>query len=169
MAQGIDDYCTAAQLYFGYNTDGLSVSSEVLNVNSTLLNGYKGIFEGSMPEGITNRAIQLDLESDTTLRLIIYSDSTIVADDYVFTINGTRVYPMQKADGSYSLDVSGISAKDLDDVQTFTVSYGDVTYTVKASAMTYARASVINGDDARKNLGRALYIYNHAANIYFEN
>ena len=42
-----------------------------------------------------------------------------------------------------------------------------MTYTVRASVLTYARSSVMNGTEARQDLGKALYLYNQAAKAYF--
>jgi hypothetical protein len=38
---------------------------------------------------------------------------------------------------------------------------------VTASALSYGYTSVKNGDEARRNLGKALYLYNQAADAYF--
>ena len=66
-------------------------------------------------------------------------------------------YYVQKAD---------IAAAELDDLQTFTV--GDVSF--KYSALDYVKA-VLNSDamtDAQKDLAKATYWYNQAANAYFD-
>ncbi|MBO4453273.1 MAG: hypothetical protein J5793_05005 [Clostridia bacterium] len=169
LARTMDYYGTAAQLYFGYNSDGLSLPSEVTSVTASQLNEYAGVFEGSLPSGITGRTIALQLVTGTRLRITFKSDSSVSPNDYTFRIDDRQVYPSRQDDGSYYLDVSGIAAKDLDDAHTFSVSYGGTDYTVTASALTYARACVVNGDTARANLGKALYLYNQAANVYFHN
>ena len=38
---------------------------------------------------------------------------------------------------------------------------------MNASALSYALTSIINGNEARQNLGKALYLYNKAAEDYF--
>ena len=65
------------------------------------------------------------------------------------------------------LQVTNIAAPNLDTPHTFTVTDGIDTYTVTASALSYAYTSVKNGDSARQNLGKALYLYNRAADAYF--
>ena len=49
----------------------------------------------------------------------------------------------------------------------FTISDGESTYTITMSVLTYARSSVANGTEARKNLGKALYRYNFASKAKF--
>ena len=55
------------------------------------------------------------------------------------------------------LQVKNIAAPNLDTPHTFTVTDGTNTYTVTASALSYAYTSVKNGDSDRQNLGKALY------------
>ena len=74
-----------------------------------------------------------------------------------------------KSGKSANLQVENIAAPNLDTLHTFTVTDGTDTYTVTACALSYAYTSVKNGDSARQNLGKALYLYNQAANAYFEN
>ena len=116
-----------------------------------------------MPNGITGASIQLNLIDKTTLRIKFKSSKT---SGYTFKIDGNTVNVGWHGDG-YWLDVEGIAAKDLGTPHTFTVSDGVNTYTVTASAMTYARASIKNGDEARQNLGKAMARYYIAADAYF--
>ena len=75
-------------------------------------------------------------------------------------------------EGDYiSVIVDDISAKDLDEYVTLTVSDGTETMEVSYSPMTYCR-NVRNGNNPvhtpeLKALAAALYVYNQAANIYF--
>ena len=63
------DYCTAAQIYFDYNADGLSVSSAVNTVTAETMSEYASARDGNLPEGVSIRGISAMLESDNTLRL----------------------------------------------------------------------------------------------------
>ncbi len=71
----------------------------------------------------------------------------------------------QKFNYYYYVDKENIAAAELDNQQTFTV--GDTTFTF--SALDYAKAVVNSGmGDDQKNLAKALYLYNKAANDYFD-
>ena len=65
--------------------------------------------------------------------------------------------------------MKNIAAPNLDTPHSFTVTDGEDTYTVTASALSYAYTSAKNGTEARQNLGKALYLYNQAANNKFGN
>ena len=69
------------------------------------------------------------------------------------------------------MDVTNIAAKDLDVAYTVTVSSGAGTiWTIQASVLTYAYAvlsSNATNIDSLKDVARALYLYNEAANDYF--
>ena len=65
--------------------------------------------------------------------------------------------------------VENIAAPNLDISHTFTVTDGADTYTVTASALSYAYTSVKSGTEARRDLGKALYLYSQAADAMFGN
>ena len=65
------DYCTAAQIYFDYNADGLSVSSAVNTVTKETMHEYVSVRDGNLPEGVSIRGISAMLESNNTLRLYL--------------------------------------------------------------------------------------------------
>ena len=51
------DYCAAAQIYFGYYADGLSVSGAVGGVTEQILAVYAASPEGTLPDGVSVRGI----------------------------------------------------------------------------------------------------------------
>ena len=76
--------------------------------------------------------------------------------------------PARSGNNGY-LQVENIAAPNLDIAHTFTVTDGVDTYTVTASALSYAYTSVKNGTEARQDLGKALYLYSQAADAMFGN
>ena len=65
----------------------------------------------------------------------------------------------------YYVEKANIAAAELDDRQSFTI--GDTTFTF--SALDYAKAVVNSGMGGnQKDLAKALYLYNKAANAYFD-
>ncbi|MDO4803595.1 MAG: hypothetical protein Q4A32_02090 [Lachnospiraceae bacterium] len=64
--------------------------------------------------------------------------------------------------------VKNVAAPNLGKAHTFSISDGKDTYTIKnASVLSYVRTSIINGNENRKTLGRAIYLYYKAADAYF--
>ena len=89
---------------------------------------------------------------------------------YSYTVDGipAEIKVKETADEElYYLEVAGVPSNKLDVVHRLSISDGSTTYTMKVSVLTYARSSVINGTEARKNLGKALYLYNIAAKNKF--
>ena len=110
----------------------------------------------------------LQLNSKTAIRFMFLADPSlqeITASCMGEALEWTR-------SGNYiSVIVDDISAKDLDEIYTLTVSDGTDTIEVSYSPMTYCR-NVQNGSRSvyspeLKALASALYVYNQAANIYF--
>lgn len=101
-----------------------------------------------------------------TSSLIFLSESTL--RHYFVVPNGsadTSMYDGCKSDRLCYVEKTGISASQLDDLQEFKV--GGVTFYY--SALDYAKA-VIGSDKMsadQKNLAKALFLYNRAANNYF--
>ena len=157
------DYCAAAQIYFGYNSDGVSVSSAVDAVTSDALSGFVAGRSGTLPSGVSIKGISAMLESDNTLRLYLgFKDGN--TSGYTFAIDGKETDVRQRRDGSYYLALdTGVYSNHLQDTHTYTVSDGTNTYTITASVMTYARSCAIKEDEKVSNLGKTLYLYNQAA------
>ena len=164
LAKALLDYGTAAQIYFTYGDyENLTVSAEAQAVTAQDLADYAMVTTPSADRPVGVKAsIRLYFEADNTLK-ITYSglsgDKT-----YTYTLDGDPVTPP----GSY-LYAANIAAPNLDVSHVFAISDGEKTFSITASALTYALNSINSGDPARQNLGKALYLYNQAANAFFEN
>ena len=158
------DYCTAAQIYFDYNADGLSVSSAVNTVTAETMSEYASTRKGDLPEGVSIRGISAMLESNNTLRLYLgFND--VDPYSFIYSIDGSKVDLKQRStDGAYYLALeSGVDPNHLQDEHIYSVSDGNYTYSIKASVLTYARSCVITKNTKISNLGKTLYLYNKAA------
>ena len=167
LAQAAIDYGTAAQIYFDHKAEGLTVSDAVTAVTLNDLAGYKGVFEGTMPQGVTGRSLTALFESDNSLRIYFKYGNDADSAAYTYVIDGETVGIRERTSGSsiyYYLEVSNVSADALGDLHSLSVADSAGTrYTIKVSVLTYARSSVANGTEARQNLGKSLYLYNQAA------
>ena len=147
------DYCAAAQLYFDYNADNVSVSSAVGEVTAEALSDYIAGREGTLPPGVSIRGISALLESDNTLRLY-FGFKNVDPSDFTFNIDGTGATLRQRSDGMYYLALDGgVYSNHLHDPHTYSVSYGTNTYTITASVLTYARSCAIKNNETESNLG----------------
>lgn len=167
LAQAAIDYGTAAQIYFDHNAEGLTVSDAVTAVDLNDLAGYKGVFEGTMPQGVTGRSLTALFESDNSLRIYFKYGNDVDSAVYTYAIDGETALLRERTSGSstyHYLEVSNVSADALGDLHSLSVADSAGTrYTIKVSVLTYARSSVANGTEARQNLGKSLYLYNQAA------
>ena len=162
------DYCTAAQIYFDYNTKNLedqSFSSKVEEVTKETMSEYRSVRDGNLPEGVSIRGISAMLESNNTLRLYLgFND--VDPYSFIYSIDGSKVDLKQRStDGAYYLALDyGVYSNHLQDKHTYSVSDGSKTYTITASVLTYARSCVITENNKKiSNLGKTLYLYNKAA------
>ncbi len=163
------DYCAAAQIYFNYNADGLSVSSAVNAVTAEDLDDYIAGREGTLPKGVSVAGITAMLESDNTIRLYL-KFKKVDPGSLTFQIDGESATLHQRSDGMYYLALgTGVWSNHLQDNHDYTVSDGTNEFTITASVLTYARACVVNGNETDINLGKALYLYNQAACDLFGN
>ena len=70
----------------------------------------------------------------------------------------------RRSDGMYYLALNnGVWSNHLQVAHEYTISDGDSTHTITASALTYARSCANKSDETTANLGKALYLYNRAA------
>lgn len=167
LARALDNYGTASQIYFQYGDySDLSVDSAVTAVTPEDLAPYALTTSGTRPTGVTSASIVVEFDTDNTLRVTFKTDGSRALGGYTFLLDGTETVPKKSSKNGY-LQVENIAAPNLDTAHTFTVTDGTDTYTVTASALSYGYTTVKNGDEARRNLGKALYLYNQAADAYF--
>ena len=115
---------------------------------------------------MTGASIMVEFDTDNTLRITFKTDGSKPLGSYTFLLDGAEKKPTKKGKTAY-LQVKNIAAPNLNTPHTFSVTDGTNTYTVTAFALSYAYTSVKNGNSARQNLGKALYLYNRAADAYF--
>ncbi len=103
VGEAAKDYHTAAQIYFDYNADGLSVSSAVNTVTAETMSEYASTRKGDLPEGVSIRGISAMLESNNTLRLYLgFND--VDPYSFIYSIDGSKVDLKQRStDGAYYL------------------------------------------------------------------
>ena len=168
VGKAAKDYCLAAQIYFDYYAEGLSVSSAVDDVSEEMLSGYIAGREGKLPTGVSIRGVTAMLESDNTFRLYL-KFSKVDPTDFTYTIDGKEAELNKRADGAYYLALDeGVWSNHLQDTHTYSVSDGTDTYTITASVLTYARSCAIKNIKEESDLGKALYLYNQAAVSAFQ-
>ncbi|MBR3282252.1 MAG: BspA family leucine-rich repeat surface protein [Ruminococcus sp.] len=166
LANATLDYGAATRLYFNYNTDGATVSSDVTSVAASIFDQYKATQSGTKPTGISGVTMTVVFEADNSFRLYYKYDPSADPNSYTYYIDGKKASLQKNATGYY-LEVANIAAKNLMEVHTFTVKDSSVSYNVNASVLTYARSLSKDSDNNKKNLAKALYLYNQAAISYF--
>ena len=164
MLESCLDYGTYAQLYFGYNTDDLANRGvDYGNVPATVVPAASNIKEGSCT-GITGVNYSLILESRTTFQVAFSHASGVSLSDYVFTVNGVEVTPVDTG-SRFVIDIHGISAKNLGDQVTVVVTNKDETsFRFVSAPVNYMYAAQYT---AVGNAMKALYTYFEAAYNYF--
>ncbi|MCM1315831.1 MAG: terpene cyclase/mutase family protein [Muribaculaceae bacterium] len=147
------DYSKYAKAYF--SGGNLTITSEINAVTADTLSDYTMKSTGTLSKGITYYGSSLLLESKTTVRHYFKVAEGTDVSEYNFSGNKGNYY---------YIDITDISADKLD-VDCDTKIGG---YTVTYSPMSYAYAvlSSENASDSLKNVVRALYLYNQAANAY---
>jgi len=155
------NYGAASQIHFGYNTDNLANAEPAYS--DVTISGF-GAVAGQGTELAKFYSASLILKSETTLRFFFTGSITA-------TYNGQPLEVKERS-GLYYVDVVGISAKDLDEDVTITIHDGTNTAEVSFNPMAYCQAvqndTTGSFNENMKNLVTSLYLYNQAANNYFE-
>ncbi len=175
LAKALYWYGVASQNYFGYDSGKTFVFDESLFPASipTRLEEFKYVKDGECPDGIEKTTIKAYFESDNTLSITFYTDGSVPVSDYEIIVtdhddpsndvNANLLYGSRKV----SVEVENIPAPMLGKAYDFTISYGDKTYTITASPMTYALTSTKSSNVDRQHLGIAFFCYYAAAYDYF--
>ncbi|MBR5973956.1 MAG: InlB B-repeat-containing protein [Clostridiales bacterium] len=168
LAKALDDYCTAAQIYFKYGDySGLSVDNAVTDVTLGDLESFALTTSGTKPAGVTKASISVRFDSDNALRITFYTESDTPLKDYTFLLDGNEVENPIVSGKNVKVLVDDIAAPNLAVPHTFAITDGTDTYTITASALSYAYSLAKNSDTTRQNLGKALYLYYLAAHAKF--
>ena len=163
------NYGAASQIHFDYHTDDLANYDKDGNLMVTVPDYENvhitefGFTPGQGTQNVKLYSASLLLNSETTLRL--FFNGKISA-----THNGKNLDVKQRS-GLYYVDIVGIAARELDDDVTITINDGTESANIVFSPMSYCQ--IVEQDTSgaydteMKNLVRALYLYNKAADEYF--
>ena len=175
LAKALYWYGVASQNYFGYDSGKSFVFDESIFPATTAnrLQEFKYEKSGERPDGVEKTTIKAYFESDNTLSITFYTDGSVPVSDYEIvvtdhddpskTVTANLLYGSRKV----SVEVENIPAPELGKAYDFTISYGEKTYTITASPMTYALTSYQSPNVDRQHLGIAFFCYYAAAYDYF--
>ncbi len=164
LVKAMLNYGAYAQVYFGYNegllaNESLSTDDKALKETDLSAYGYKVQGEEA---GVKYYGSKLSLESETSLKhyFLIDDEENIP----VFTVNGKEVTP-QKKGSCYEVKITGILAQNLDGE--IIVKAGDLE--LNYNALSYAKLSMMTGNQNLKNVMKAMCVFNSEADLYIGN
>lgn len=170
LVSALQNYGAYALAFFNSGDADPGFAASGSGVSGAAVSGYDIVKTGAV-EGLSQTSMFLTLESETTINLRFEVADGHSIEEYSFSCGGTALTP-EANKGSYLIRLANVPAKDLDTLATVTVTKGEETFTVTCSALTYAQLvlnnSTLNQDQALCNLVKAMYLYNQAANAYFE-
>jgi len=176
LVKAMLNYGANAQLNFGYNTENLAnagltdaekslstVTAEIFEPHKAVAKTVEGIgiFAGS----------DLLLKSETTLNVYFQPADGITIEELTFTVGGKTVTPVKSGE-YYVIPITNITSSELDTVYEISVSDGTVSDTFQCSVFAYCYSVLSDTTDTYpdelKDTLKALYLYNAAANTYFD-
>jgi hypothetical protein len=173
LMKAMSDYGSKAQYAIGYDTDVAAAIYDEASISAVTLDTllpFKRVLTKTDRTGIQYVSLNLTLESETTSRVFFIVNDGVIGD-YSFRINGKTVTPKSTTNG-YAIEVTNIAAKELDTLYRIEVSDSQgVCLTVESGALSYAYLLLKNASNQTPEwvaLVKALYVYNQAANAYFE-
>ena len=133
---------------------------------------YSGVTADAVAAAISGTASNLNAVA-TQLGAKFYTSSLLYLSQNTLRLYFTRnddsfdpaLFDGVRSDYYYYVQKADIPAAELDDQQSFTLGNGTINF----SALDYVKA-VLNSDmtPAQKNLAKSLFLYNQAANAYFD-
>ena len=179
MIKAMLAYGAYAQLYFEYHTDALAYqlsgsqeATQIAGISSSSLSSYQlNNLTVQSTDHVSLAGSNLSLLSGTTLRLFFKVGSD--AQNVRFMYQGKELTTEKTRNYTY-VELTDISADQLDSIFTVDVYEGSTKATVQCSALTYAN-SVLGKDENQvrtpelRNLMRAMRYYNLKAKEYQSN
>lgn len=161
LVRAMLNYGTFAQVYFGYNLENpanQSLSEVEKVIEEADFSDFRYNIKGK-EDGVKYYGSKLTLESETSVKHYFVIDNE--ADALNITVNGKAV-TAEKAGEYYEVKISDIPAQSLDD--RLVLEIGGLT--VDYNALSYANLAMSGDDNNLKDLMKALYAYNKAADEY---
>jgi hypothetical protein len=167
LVTAIQNYCGYAQLMTGYKTETAKITDKLLYISAKDLKPYATVVDkGSKIAKYAGTG--LALQADTTMQ--IYFKLTDNADAYTFTLDGEAVTPEDCGNGLYCVELKSIPAGKLSTTSKLVIRKGSETYTIKASALSWAESVLSNTKGQKQttiNMAKMLYRYSQKAEAYF--
>ena len=172
LAQAVQNYCAYAYQYLpkaDNQEPQVFDTPDVSTVTASMLDPYKLNISGQVT-GLTITSYYLSLLSSTNVNLELSLAEGHTIGEYTFTLDGNSITP-SLTDGSYVLVISNISARGLDTPHELVITHGTESYSVTLFGLSFARtvlnSSRYDSNTELRNLCKAIYLYNAAANAYF--
>ena len=176
LVKAMLNYGANTQLNFGYNTDNLA-NAGLNDAEKSFSDVTEETFESHKVTATTVEGVgtflgsDLVLESETTLNVYFKPADGINIDTLVFSVGGKTVTSVKSVD-HYIISISNITSSELDTPYEISVSDGTLSGTFNCSVFSYCYSVLSSTSntytDELKDTLKALYLYNAAANTYFD-
>ena len=165
LAQALLNYGHYAQKYFRFNEKNLANTREYLKDETEAVSARPAndaVIPKNAEKAIGYTGASLILEGATSVRL--YFTQKVEAKNAA-----GKAYTLQQSGKEWYVEIPNIASKDLDQKYVVIVTKDGVDYRFEYSALSYANGRLTNAKAKTdiKNLCKALYLYNDAANKYF--
>lgn len=172
MVRAMLNYGGYAQEYFDYHTDEMANRGigDTSLPDLELDDSVKYSKTGSV-SGVTYKGSSLILRSNTVIRH--YFQITGEPEDVTFILNGQKLNPESSTKGTnyYSVDITGIPAKNLGTFYPLVVSKDGETMTLNYCVYSNIKATLDRSASTPKvslNLMKSLYLYGMRSKEYFD-
>ena len=173
LAKKLLDYGSASQKYFNYNVNNLanpSFDGSQLDVTADMLKTFAKSTQ-SEANIATLTSTNLILESETTLKMYFTFADGVSRNDFTFTDDEGNVLEPVASGNRYCVAFENIKAHELDKDFSVTITNNQdssITHTYSYGPLSYCYVALSyeNASAKLKNLAKAVYLYNQAAETY---
>ena len=164
MAKALLNLGNAAQNYFNYNMENPANPDAYLReaTNAVVPDpALDPVIPAGAKEKLGYKYVRLNMEGDTEIRICFSKKVTAKI--------GTKPLNVVKKGNEWYVSIPGIAGINLDVMNSVKVTYNNKTLTFKYSVLSFAnRVIATSTDESFVYLAKALYLYNEAAEVYFD-
>ncbi|MBR6476882.1 MAG: choice-of-anchor J domain-containing protein, partial [Lachnospiraceae bacterium] len=125
LGRAMENYCTAAQIAFGYNSEGLTLSNEVTDAVISNIDDYKSYGSASFIPELTGKSLTVSFDSDNAIKVGYTFAEGYDLDDFEFYVDQVPATLNWSENLGYYLVAKNIPAAQLGLPHEFKVVYGD--------------------------------------------